>query len=132
MRVWQEQLELSAARHLRLRDADLPNAVIPTALDRRDFQLDQKQKTEDRKSRIRCPVCSWQPPRTSRWSCLPMGAPEFFAGGCGHRWNTFDTRGCCPGCRYQWKHTSCMRCSATSLHEDWYEKGPPGDVPRPA
>jgi hypothetical protein len=43
--------------------------------------------------------------------------------GCGARWNTFTTRGKCPGCRHQWQWTSCLRCLGWSLHEDWYECG---------
>ena len=98
--------------------------LAPMMLDKRDFKLDQSAETKAGSNRIRCPVCQWQPQRANRWYCLPMGAPENFSGGCGHAWNTFDTRGLCPGCRYQWRHTSCLRCSATSLHDEWYEKGP--------
>ena len=39
---------------------------------------------------------------------------------CGHSWNTFDTGGVCPGCRYQWKITKCLRCKEWSAHSDWY------------
>ena len=35
-------------------------------------------------------------------------------------WNTFATRGLCPGCQHQWRYTSCLECAAWSLHEDWY------------
>jgi predicted amidophosphoribosyltransferase len=52
-----------------------------------------------------------------------MGSPENFSGGCGHGWNTFDTRGACPGCSYQWKHTWCLDCGKPSLHDDWYVSG---------
>ena len=107
-------------KHLRLlREAV---ALAPLAFDRREFKADQKVKSKDGKARIRCPVCTWQPIRSSRWYCLPMGAPEHFSGGCGKSWHTFDTRGLCPTCSYQWKHTTCLRCGSTSLHEDWYEK----------
>ena len=71
--------------------------------------------------RIRCPACQWQPDRKSRWFCLSMGPPENFNSGCGHGWNTFDTGGICPGCLYQWQHTTCLSCGVTSLHDDWYE-----------
>lgn len=93
----------------------------PLAFDRRDFKLDQKVNEREEQARIRCPICRWQPTKSSRWYCLPMGAPENFTGGCGKSWHTFDTRGLCPSCRYQWKHTTCPRCGGTSLHEDWYE-----------
>jgi hypothetical protein len=69
---------------------------------------------------IQCPACQWKPDKQSRWFCISMGAPENFSSGCGHGWNTFDTRGTCPGCKYQWRHTTCMSCSVTSLHDDWY------------
>jgi hypothetical protein len=72
--------------------------------------------------RIRCPACQWQPARKSRWFCMSMGPPENFTAGCGHGWNTFDTQGVCPGCRYHWRHTTCLSCSVTSLHGDWYVK----------
>jgi hypothetical protein len=42
----------------------------------------------NRRLRIRCPACQWQPARYDMWNCNP--------GGCGHIWNTFDTRGVCP------------------------------------
>jgi len=73
--------------------------------------------------RIRCPHCQWQPERGSRWMCRSNGdPPEYLAGGCGHVWNTFDTRGLCPGCQHQWKYTACLKCARWSLHEAWYEK----------
>jgi predicted amidophosphoribosyltransferase len=62
--------------------------------------------------RIRCPLCSWEPGPRDRWMCSP---------GCGHLWNTFDTRGVCPACAKHWLHTACHACSAWSLHEAWYE-----------
>jgi hypothetical protein len=58
---------------------------------------------------IRCPKCQWKPRAKVRWSCK-----------CGHRWNTFDTRGLCPGCAYQWELTGCLQCGATSPHLEWY------------
>jgi hypothetical protein len=73
-------------------------------------------------NRIRCPLCKWQPKPAHRWFCAPCGDPEFFADGCGACWNTFTTRGLCPGCGHQWRWTSCLNCSRWSLHEDWYER----------
>jgi len=72
-------------------------------------------------NRIRCPLCKWQPKPSHRWFCAPCGDPEFFADGCGECWNTFNTRGLCPGCGHQWRWTACLNCSGWSLHESWYE-----------
>lgn len=68
--------------------------------------------------RIRCPLCKWQPKAESRWFC----SDDRFHFGCGTEWNTFDTRGVCPGCQYQWKWTDCLRCFRASPHEEWYEE----------
>ena len=73
--------------------------------------------------RIRCPLCDWTPSRSSRWFCSGAGTPEPAFDSCGTAWNTFTTRGLCPGCQHQWQWTSCLRCSGWSLHEDWYEDG---------
>lgn len=62
---------------------------------------------------IRCPRCRWRPRRSDRWQCR-----------CLHVWNTFDTRGRCPACRYQWRETACLSCHVMSPHEDWYETSP--------
>ncbi|HET7697200.1 MAG TPA: hypothetical protein VFK57_15920 [Vicinamibacterales bacterium] len=71
--------------------------------------------------RIRCPLCDWTPGPSSRWCCYAEGTPEPPFEWCGTTWNTFSTRGRCPGCAHQWKWTSCLRCGGFSLHEDWYE-----------
>lgn len=71
--------------------------------------------------KIRCPHCRWQPRGESRWWCGDCAYPEFFFGGCGTGWNTFQTGGRCPGCRHQWKWTLCLRCHEWARHEDWYE-----------
>jgi hypothetical protein len=63
----------------------------------------------DDEGRIRCPKCAWRPRSWDRWSCL-----------CGTEWNTFDTRGVCPGCAHAWKQTQCLKCGFFSPHEDWY------------
>lgn len=68
--------------------------------------------------RIRCPRCRWKPHRLDRWGCR-----------CGHSWNTFDTRGRCPRCDYQWRNTQCLRCHEFSPHEDWYAPGSGPDEP---
>ena len=80
----------------------------------------EKEKTESK--RIRCPLCKWQPPKSSRWCCADCDFPEFFYGACYTFWNTFETGGKCPGCLHQWRWTSCLRCEGWSLHEDWYVK----------
>jgi hypothetical protein len=58
---------------------------------------------------IRCPKCKGAPRAKNLWSCK-----------CGHDWNTFDTRGLCPGCGYQWEITGCLQCGAVSPHLEWY------------
>ncbi|MGH7887706.1 MAG: hypothetical protein ACREPG_07560, partial [Candidatus Binatia bacterium] len=40
-------------------------------------------------SRIRCPLCRWQPKPSHRWFCASCEYPEFFDDGCGACWNTF-------------------------------------------
>lgn len=93
---------------------------------RPDPQWDQKiftiPKDADGESaeRIRCPLCEWQPAPASTWCCYGEGTPEPPFHWCGTTWNTFETRGRCPGCGHQWKWTSCLRCGGFSLHEDWY------------
>ena len=98
----------------------------PTGLERGDFDLQRHLDQQPAKARIRCPHCRWQPRRTSIWTCLPIGHPEYLAHGCGHSWNTFDTRGLCPGCSHQWLNTSCLACGQWALHEQWYEPAGPG------
>jgi hypothetical protein len=71
--------------------------------------------------RIRCPLCEWTPGKSSTWCCFSEGTPEPPFPSCGTSWNTFSTRGRCPGCGHQWKWTSCLRCGGFSLHQDWYE-----------
>ena len=102
---------------------DVPPPVLPAAPPPR---LAPEPAQAISPTQIRCPKCQWQPKRASRWMCAPCGAPEDFPDGCGHVWNTFDTRGRCPGCRHQWRYTACLSCARWSLHDDWYEN------PRPA
>ncbi len=82
------------------------------------FKIDLDER--DSFSRIRCPLCAWTPTPSSVWSCRGNGTPEPFFG-CGTVWNTFATKGKCPGCTHQWTWTSCLRCAGWSLHRDWYE-----------
>jgi hypothetical protein len=74
--------------------------------------------------RVRCPLCGWRPQSSSLWGCDDCGHPEYFYGGCGRVWNTFDTGGLCPGCGHRWRWTSCLYCGGWSLHEDWYAPAP--------
>jgi hypothetical protein len=76
---------------------------------------------EDPFSGIRCPLCGWRPSSSSLWCCDCVGTPEPYFQGCGMVWNTFATKGRCPGCSHQWRWTSCLRCHESSLHNDWYE-----------
>jgi hypothetical protein len=81
---------------------------------------------EDREARdddIRCPLCSWRPSPGSRWCCSCSGTPEPFFEGCGTVWNTFSTRGRCPGCQHQWQWTTCLSCGVASRHDAWYRRG---------
>ena len=73
---------------------------------------------------IRCPHCRWRPSESDRWQCECAFTPEPPFNSCGTSWNTFETRGRCPGCDHQWKWTSCIRCHKWSLHEAWYEPPP--------
>ena len=84
---------------------------------------------EDAFGHIRCPLCTWQPSTSSRWSCYADGTPEISFEGCGTTWNTFATGGRCPGCAHRWRWTKCLRCDEWSLHDDWYEQSP-GRQPR--
>ena len=88
-----------------------------------DRIIDEVRRLEDEDdwSGIRCPLCQWRPSRSSTWCCDPSNSPEPFFVGCGTTWNTFSTRGQCPGCQHRWRWTSCLRCAGWSLHEDWYE-----------
>jgi len=82
--------------------------------------ITSKLEDDDPFSRIRCPLCRWQPTASSRWRCLVSGTPEPPFDACGAVWNTFSTGGRCPGCRHQWRWTTCLRCLEHSLHKDWY------------
>lgn len=82
--------------------------------------LDESEEDDAGRGRVRCPLCGWRPASSSRWYCADCGPPEFFYGGCGSVWNTFDTRGVCPGCNHRWRWTSCLYCAGWSPHEDWY------------
>ena len=87
-----------------------------------DDDVKVKNIDEQHFGRIRCPLCKWRPTASSMWVCIGRGTPEPSFNGCGTTWNTFKTRGRCPGCQHQWVWTSCHKCRGWSLHEDWYEE----------
>lgn len=68
--------------------------------------------------KIYCPKCEWEPHKYSKWYCSK----------CGHTWNTFDTQGVCPSCKYVWKDTQCLTCNQWSKHHDWYHDLPAIDL----
>lgn len=63
------------------------------------------------KADIYCPKCEWRPGPYDVWDCVPS---------CGTTWNTFWTRGVCPGCGVKWPSTQCYGCEKFSPHEAWY------------
>ena len=85
--------------------------------------IERSDEDEDKEFEgIRCPLCEWRPSPSSTWCCAANDTPEPKFDWCGTVWNTFTTRGRCPGCQHQWKWTSCLSCHGWSLHEDWYEE----------
>jgi hypothetical protein len=91
-------------------------------LEERIISDSESAEDEEGLSGIRCPLCAWRPSAADRWCCEWVDTPEPYFEGCGTVWNTFSTRGRCPGCSHQWRWTSCFRCDEWSLHDDWYEK----------
>ena len=77
-------------------------------------KLDDDQDRGD--SGVRCPSCKWRPKRTDTWCCSP---------GCYEVFNTFQTRGECPGCQRFWSSTQCIKCGVWSDHDAWYEDPQP-------
>jgi hypothetical protein len=61
---------------------------------------------------IRCPLCAAVPTPDQRWGC------QF----CACSWNTFATRGRCPGCNFRYRATMCLACERMSHHDDWYAR----------
>lgn len=58
-----------------------------------------------------CPKCEWMPDGLAHWKCS-----------CGHKWDTFSTKGVCPKCNASWEDTSCPACNTKSKHKLWYIK----------
>lgn len=94
-----------------MRNAPEPARAKSTPSGDAGFEIGEKDDTggRNRPPRIRCPKCRWQPQRDSLWMCV-----------CLHTWNTFDTRGLCPGCGLQWQDTCCLKCLQWSKHREWY------------
>jgi len=105
---------MATSGQLFLKEDRTPDQIITT-----NFDLER----EDAFQGIRCPLCGWRPRKSSRWSCSCIGTPEPYFESCGTVWNTFSTRGRCPGCSHQWQWTTCLQCQQASLHLDWYEEG---------
>ena len=80
----------------------------------KETERSQGGAVDDKLPGIRCPRCRWRPRKSDRWQCK-----------CHHVWNTFDTRGVCPACRFAWRDTQCLSCHVMSPHDDWYESTPP-------
>lgn len=59
---------------------------------------------------IACPHCGQSPTEGEEWDCA----------NCGYSWNTFNTRGMCPGCGRQWLETQCHSCGRWAAHHEWY------------
>ena len=72
------------------------------------------------RAKIYCPLCEWKPRPQDVWSCVPS---------CGTVWNTFWTRGVCPGCATRWAKTQCLACGEVSPHEAWYHYPPQDERP---
>ncbi|WP_240151699.1 MULTISPECIES: hypothetical protein [Oleiagrimonas] len=87
-------------------------------------QSAQHRITMTREPEIYCPACQWHPRGDSRWICARS------KGGCGTRWNTFWTGGCCPGCGHHWETTQCLVCKKVSPHVDWYHFPPEEEAQR--
>jgi hypothetical protein len=96
--------------------------ILGMHMPRRDAPAEEKQD-ESQFRGIRCPLCRWQPKPWSRWCCCAHNTPEPLFDGCLTEWNTFTTKGRCPGCGHQWRWTLCLNCDGWSTHDDWYEKG---------
>lgn len=79
-----------------------------------------KSKLDPKLAKIRCPICKWEPQPFHLWCCGYLYQEDYM--GCGTWWNTFETKGECPGCNHKWIWTTCLRCDESSRHEDWYEK----------
>ena len=96
----------SASHH----NGGMPLHVAGNTLTGVDPEVTNSKGTGPAGPRIRCPLCTWSPDESARWTCK-----------CLHCWNTFDTGGICPACLHQWTSTQCLACGGWSPHSDWYE-----------
>jgi len=64
---------------------------------------------------VSCPKCGWEPDEKDIWVCDE----------CKTRWNTFQTRGKCPGCGKVFIDTQCSKqkggCGELSLNAEWFQ-----------
>ena len=86
-----------------------------------DTVVEDRTDDDAESSGVRCPLCSWRPEPGSLWCCTGHDPAEPGFQGCGTVWDTFATRGLCPGCQHRWRWTKCFECDAWSPHDDWYE-----------
>jgi hypothetical protein len=112
-----QQKRLLQLLHLAIVFRLFQERLKPAETTKKDAARDKAKKF----SRVRCPLCKWRPKSSSRWYCGDCEYPEYFFEGCGTAWNTFTTRGLCPGCGHQWRWTICLSCQRWSPHEEWYE-----------
>lgn len=62
-----------------------------------------------RRDGFACPSCKAAPPIGDIWGCAQ----------CGHRFDTFQSRGVCPACGAQFPATRCMECGAAHPISEW-------------
>lgn len=106
-----EDLRLYAETEMLAAVAGLPQFQGVQREFRPQRHLDNPEIAGDVIAGVRCPKCNWTPRVGSRWSCR-----------CGHIWNTFETRGVCPSCTFEWQVTMCLQCGETSRHAEWYSQ----------
>ena len=62
-----------------------------------------------RRQGFACPSCRTAPPLGPFWKC----------GACGQSFDTFETRGVCPGCAHEYPVTMCLDCSEQRPMTEW-------------
>lgn len=62
-----------------------------------------------RREGFACPSCKAAPPIGDVWGC----------GNCGHRFDTFQSKGVCPACGAQFPATRCMECGKAHPMSEW-------------
>jgi hypothetical protein len=93
------------------------------------FEREQVEllKDRERRVRIRCPLCGWEPDGKPYWGCEKCYAV----------FDTFKTRAHCPNafkapsdpgyCNNSWHETQCIGCHRMSPHDDWYAEEDDGE-----